>query len=163
MQLARGGRIEDVAALLEGGEGVGVEHLRPHVAIVGRSIAAAGEYVPEMGGTVAHHDLRRHADAGERRLLKGGDVEAVAHRLRMEVEIDQRRGDVFHRGEALVEGLRPLDLLDQRVRDRLAGLCMQAEALHHLLGQEPMLVELRRQLHPIGEHVGARDHRIGHV
>src|SRR5215472_8679068 len=65
VQLARGRAVEDVAALLERGEGVGVEHLRPHVAVIARGVTAAGEDVPEMGGAVPHHDLGRHADARE--------------------------------------------------------------------------------------------------
>ena len=41
-------RIEHVAGLLESGESVGIEHLRPHVAVVGRRIAVAGEDMPEV-------------------------------------------------------------------------------------------------------------------
>ena len=36
----------------------------------------------------------------------------------MHVEIDQRRGDVLDRGEALVEGARVEQPLEQVVRDR---------------------------------------------
>src|SRR6478735_3199277 len=35
------GRIEDVAGLLEGAEGVGVHHLRPHVAVIAGGIVIA--------------------------------------------------------------------------------------------------------------------------
>ena len=69
--------VENVARLLEGAEGIGVEHLRPHVAVIGRGIAAAGEDMREMRRPVAHDDLVRHADPVERRLLERGGVEAL--------------------------------------------------------------------------------------
>ena len=62
-QLARGRRIEDIAGLLEGAEGIGVEHFRPHITVIGRRIAAAGKDMPEMRRAVAHDDFVRHADA----------------------------------------------------------------------------------------------------
>ena len=44
-----GGRgVEDVAGLAEGGEGVGVHHLGPHVGVVARRVAVAGEDVLEV-------------------------------------------------------------------------------------------------------------------
>ena len=76
-QVLRGAGIEDVAGFLERGEGVGVQHLRPHIAVIGRGVAAAGEHVLEVGGAVAHDDFGRHADARERVVLEGADVERL--------------------------------------------------------------------------------------
>src|SRR5262245_64908871 len=50
MQLLRDAGIKDVAGLLERRERVGVEHLRPQVAVVGRGIAGTGKYVLEEIG-----------------------------------------------------------------------------------------------------------------
>ena len=81
----------------------------------------------------------------------------------MQVEIDQRRGDVFQRLAAAVEVLRRHQLLHQRLGDRLAGLVVAGELAQHLRLLEPVLVELRRQLDPVGQHAGAGDGRIGDV
>src|SRR6516165_2527745 len=53
MQLVRDAGIKDVAGLLERREGIGVEHLRPQIAVVGRGVAGARKYVLDMGGSVA--------------------------------------------------------------------------------------------------------------
>src|SRR5215831_7090548 len=92
MQLLRDAGIKDVAGLLERRERVGVEHLRPQIAVVGRGVAGARKYVLEVGGSVTHDDLGRHAVARERSLLEAIDVEGVADRgLEMQVEVDERR------------------------------------------------------------------------
>ena len=162
-QLARRRRIEDVAGFLEGAERVGVEHLRPHIAVIGRRIAAAGKDMPEMRRAMTHDDLVRHADARHFLFLERGDVEIVARFQRVEFEIDQGGGDIFHRRPAHVEIARLQEPLEHRFRHRLAGFVMQGEAPQHFRPLEPMLVELRGQFHPIGQHIGARHHRIGHV
>src|SRR5262249_20235046 len=98
MELLRGGRIKNVAGLLERRKCIGVEHLRPKIAVISRGVAVAREYVLEMSGPVAHDDLARHADARERLLLEAADVEGFIGRgAKMHVEIDEGRGDVFHR------------------------------------------------------------------
>ena len=68
-------RIEDVARLLEGAEAVGVEHLGPEIAVIGRGIAVAREDVLEMRRAVAHHHRRRHVD-----LRRGGCPRRLPHR-----------------------------------------------------------------------------------
>src|SRR5262249_36837861 len=78
MQPLRDAGVEDIAGLLERREGVGVEHLRPQIAVIGRGVAGACEYVLEVGGSVAHDDFRGHADARKFSLLEAVDVEAVA-------------------------------------------------------------------------------------
>ena len=49
---------------------------------------------------------------------------------------------------ALTPGLRLLDLVDQRLRDRLAGLVVHRIVLQHIGIERPVLVELRRESPP---------------
>ena len=42
---------------------------------------------------------------------------------------------------------------DQRLRDRLAGLVVQREAVQHLGRRQPVLEELRRELDVVARHV----------
>src|SRR5262249_47932972 len=44
MQALRDAGVEDIAGLLERRESVGVEHLRPQIAVIGRGVAGAREY-----------------------------------------------------------------------------------------------------------------------
>ena len=81
----------------------------------------------------------------------------------MEIEIDQGRGDILHRGKAHVEIARGEQPLQQFLRHRLAGLVVQREAPQHLGLLQPVLVELRRQLDEIGGDAGAGNPRIGDV
>ena len=78
----RQGGVEDVARLGEGGEAVGVEHLRPQIGVVPGGIAAAGEQMLEMRRAVAQPDLARHADARQEFALElvGIDVGGVRRR-----------------------------------------------------------------------------------
>ena len=96
-------------------------------------------------------------------LLEGVDVESFGGWQQMQIEIDQRRGDVFQRLAAAVEVLRRHQLLHQRLGDRLAGLVVAGELAQHLRLLEPVLVELRRQFDPVGQHAGAGHGRIGDV
>jgi hypothetical protein len=103
-------RVERIARLLEGGEGVGVHHLGPHVAVVARRIAVAGEDMGEMRRRVAHRDRPRHADPLEHLGLRaigsaGGAPRGTPGR--------PAPRPVFHRGEALVEVARRLEPVAQ--------------------------------------------------
>ena len=69
-----------------------------------------------------------------------------AVRVGVQLHVDHRRAEIFDRGEALVERLRLLDLVDQRLRHRLAGLVVLGEPLQHLRRQQPILVHLARIL-----------------
>src|ERR1700757_1741126 len=107
MELLRGCRIKDVADLLERCKCICVEHLRPQIAVIGCGVAAACKYVLEVDGPVAHHDLGGHTDAREHRLFEVDDVESfIGPGLKMDVEIDQCGGYVFHRRLTLIEGAR---------------------------------------------------------
>ena len=63
-----------------------------------------------------------------RRLLEGAMSKTLRRGLQVEVEIDQRRGHVFHRREALVEGARGDQPPQQVLGDRRAGVGMHGEA-----------------------------------
>ena len=117
-----------------------------------------------MGGPVPHDELGRHADARERGRLEAADVEGcVGRALKMDIEIDQRRGDVFHRRLALVEVARRHKPAQLILRNRLAAAVVTGEAAQDFRPLQPMLVELRRQLRPIQEHAGPGDERKRHI
>ena len=87
----------------------------------------------KCGDAVAHADLARHADARERRRL-----EAPADRGRRRSPCVWRSRStiaeprILHRLETLVEGARRLELGQQRLRHRLAGLGVAGEPAQHL-------------------------------
>lgn len=57
-----------------------------------------------MRRPMAQHDFGWHTDAGQRVVLEFLHIEVLGGRQRMEFQIDQRRADIFHCGEALIEG-----------------------------------------------------------
>jgi hypothetical protein len=54
---------------------VGGEHVGPEVAVVARRVAVAPEDVLEVRRAVAHHDLARHPQRGQRLALEGGGID----------------------------------------------------------------------------------------
>ena len=107
-----------------------------------------------MRRPVPHRDLRRHADALEVLALEGVDVEAFGDRQQMQVEVDQRRGvysSVWQPRSKFFAAIscRPAPSGSAR------RSCMPRELAQHLRLLEPVLVELRGQLDPIGQHAGA--------
>ena len=97
----------------------------------------------ELRQPVAHHDFFRHADCGQRFPL---ELVRIGNRgfAVMQLHVDDRRGQIFHRREALVEGLRRLDLVDQFFRDRLTGLVMGGVGGKNIGRHQPVLVHLAR-------------------
>ena len=80
----------------------------------------------------------------------------------MKREIDEGRGQIFHRGETLVEVARGHQALEQFFRNRFAGSVMGCIAAQD--------VRLRasarragRKLDEVSRHSRAREQRIGHV
>ena len=61
-----------------------------------------------------------------------GSIVVVRRRREVELHVDQRARQVLDGREALVERRGALDLLDQLLRHRLAGLVVQREAVEHL-------------------------------
>ncbi len=79
------------------------------------------------------------------------------------IEIDERAGAVFHRGETLVEIARLREALTQSRRHGFAGLRMHSEAFEDFGHFEPVLVELRGQFDEIARDVRPRERGIGDV
>lgn len=77
--------------------------------------------------------------------------------------VKQCGGEVFDRAVALVEGARLDDLVDQRLRHRLARLVMLGVVGEHLRIKRPVLVELRGELDEVTRGAGAGNARILHV
>ena len=73
-----------------------------------------------------------------------GSIAWVARQVQLHVDEGARQ--VLDRLEALVEGRRLLDLLDQLLRDGLAGLVVQRVGVEHLRRGQPVLEQLRREL-----------------
>ena len=117
----------------------------------------------ELLRPVPQRNFRGHPDFFQLVALECPHVPAGGGRLGVEFEIDQRRGDEFHGGKALVEFARGEEALQQIVRQRLAGLVMPGELPQHLRLFLPVLVKLRGQFDEIGEHAGAGQRGIGHV
>ena len=112
----------------------------------------------EMRRAVPHGDLRRHADALERVGLERHDIESVLAAARqVQRHVDDGRGGVFDGGEALVEGPRRQEALQQLLRHRLAGAVMPGMGAQDLRLFEPVLIELRGQFHEIAGHRRARE------
>src|SRR6516225_12261014 len=73
-QTFRGGGVENVAGLRERGKCVGVEHFRPHIAVIASGITAAGEDMGKVRQAMPHHDFVWHADPGKACRFEGARV-----------------------------------------------------------------------------------------
>ena len=117
----------------------------------------------EMRAAVTHLDRIGHADPRERGALEGDGVGGGIPGIRVHVEIDQRAGAIFHRGETLIEITCCREAFTQFRRHRRAGLCMHREAFEDFGHFEPVLVELRGQFDEIARDIGARERGVGDV
>src|SRR5450759_1473643 len=72
-------------------------------------------------------------------------------------------GSEFDGGEALVEGARRQQPVEQRLRHRLSRPRVAGVVLQDLRHFQPVLVELRGQLDEIAADRGAGERRMGHV
>src|SRR5690606_36739769 len=151
--------VVEPAGLAERLRRVGRQHVGPEVAVIAGRVAVAPEDVQEVRHPVAHHDLARHPELGERLALEGVGVDGSVAR-EVHLHVDQRAREVLRRREALVEGRRALDPVDQLLRDRLARLVMDREALEHLGRREPVLEELRWELDVVARDGRARERRV---
>src|SRR6185295_5557887 len=148
------------AVLLEPGERVLAEHPGPRISIITRRIAVAPD-VQEVARAIARRDV-------------GGVVAAVRQRIRLEpvdvlqpggrgkrvpVEVEPRRLEHLADFVTLVEGPRRENLLDQILRDRLAGFVVDGVVWQDLRIERPILVELRGELDEVAGDVGPRDGR----
>mmetsp|Transcript_23488 Transcript_23488/g.40542 ORF Transcript_23488/g.40542 Transcript_23488/m.40542 type:complete len:291 (+) Transcript_23488:252-1124(+) len=156
-------RIKNVASLLEGIKSVRIQHLCPQVHVVLCSITVTSKEVQEMGGTVAGHNALGKSKALEFSCLKGWYIN-IRHVWRgVQRLIQQSRDRVLHRIKALVEGLRRLHAGNQLVRDGHPRVHVARVPLQDLLLREPVLVQLRGQLHKVLEDVGSCEAMVRHV
>ncbi len=99
-----------------------------------------------MRWTMAQGDLGRHADAGQELALEAAEIDRIGRAPAMELEIDERRRGVFHRGEALVEVARREQTAKQILRHRFAAAVVDRVPPQGLRRRHPMLEELGREL-----------------
>jgi lysyl-tRNA synthetase class II len=64
----------------------------------------------------------------------------------VQLHIDERARKVFNSLEALIESLCPVDLRDQRIRNRFASLVVNGEPLQNLGCRQPVFQQLRWEL-----------------
>ncbi len=140
-------------------ERIGRERVRPEVAVVTGGVRVARKDVAELRRPVAHHDLARHAERGERLLLECVGVD-VASAREVEFHVDERAGQVFDRGETLVEGGRLVDLGDELLGNRFASLVVECEPIQHLGRLHPVLEKLRGKLDVVARDVGSRERGV---
>ena len=67
---------------------------------------------------------------------------AVSGLMRVPRHVEQRRRDVLGERESLIESSRLLDLVDEILRHRLAGLMVPRVAREHRRLERPVFIEL---------------------
>ena len=150
--------------LAEPGKRVVVEDLAPGVGVIAGRIPAIPN-VREVRAMVARWDFgHRDVEPVQRFLLERIDIRRNSTRRQcVPGKVEQRRGKDLRHREALIEGLRPFDLVDQRRGHRRASLVVLRIVGQHVGLERPVLVELRRKLDEVAWHVGARERRVMNV
>ena len=146
--------VEQIARTLEVVEGVLVQHLGPGVGIIARAVATV-EDVTEVGAAVAGQDFGHQADGVHLLFLEGVDVEVFYFGQLVELHVEDGGGDEFGGHEALVEQSAVLDLRDEAVGHRLAGLVVLGVHADDFRLGHPVFHDLRRHLHVVVRHVAA--------
>ena len=113
----------------------------------------------KMLGRVTGNDAVRHADGGKRCALQRQSI-AILQIFAVKIQVGKSGGQKLHRLEALVEMAGRSQLVHQCGRHGLAGLIMAGEAGQHLRLLQPVLEQLRGQLHEIARHIGAGEARV---
>ncbi len=135
--------------LLEQGKSVGREHFGPLVAIVAGGVTAAEDVREAVGETVPlrrfHH---RHFVA---HLLQDLVDAPAPLRIVLEVdaEIEERELHLAQHLHGRLEVSRGEHALEERLRQRLAGLVVAGEEIQGLALPAPVLHELGRQFHRV--------------
>ena len=153
------------AVFLEPLERVVVEHFAPEVGVVAGRIAAAPD-VREVAACDSAAALRARrpctSSAPRSRTVStscsGASAGSVCQAMSSSAAA---RYSVV--AKPWLNVLRLLDLVDQRLRHRLAGLVVLGVVGEHLRVERPVLVELRRELDEVARRVGAGERRILHV
>ena len=118
----------------------------------------------EMRQPMPHAHRWRHAQPLQRGLLEGHHI-ARSRRVaqRVDLQVHQRAAGVAHRLVPLSPAPCRLQTVDQRLRDGLARLPVAGMAAQHLGLAQPVLEQLRRQLHEVAQHLGAGQPVVGDV
>ena len=135
---------------LEGGVGVGTEHLGPFVAVVARGIAA-GEDVAEAVRNARERGHGQHGHFGAHLFSQGLDVGGGVV-LGMQQHVEQREFDLAQRLQAALVVARGGHLVEQRARQGLAGVGVRGHLLQHVPFPAEVLHELAGQLHGVPFH-----------
>src|SRR5215217_6474037 len=107
-------------------------------------------------------NLLRHTELFQRFTLECVSIDfAVAGQVQL--HIDKRRRQVFHRRKSLVEGCRTFYLSDQLLRYWLACLVVKREPLEHFRCWKPVLQKLRRKFYVIARHLCSGKRRISDI
>ena len=126
---------------------------------------SAGECVRKIGAAITRRH-RRKIDSGLVqcfRFKRDRVFRNVGRIQLMPCLVEQRRRQVFGRFVTLIEFFRGHDFIEQRLRDRFAGLVMLGVILQHFRPGRPHLVHLRRILDEIARHARSAEARIFHV
>src|SRR5690349_24794637 len=109
----------------------------------------------ELRGAMAHRDFTRHAERIKRLALEalGIDWDAAGE---MQLHVDEGAGQVFDRGESLIEIPGASDLLYKCGRNGLAGFVVHSVATEHGGGGKPVFKQLGWELHVVACDSGAR-------
>mmetsp|Transcript_63646 Transcript_63646/g.146406 ORF Transcript_63646/g.146406 Transcript_63646/m.146406 type:complete len:501 (+) Transcript_63646:250-1752(+) len=150
------GRLVAQARVLERAEGVRGHHLGPLVGVVPGAVAASKDMAERAQEPIIrqgrhHRELRRqpllHVE-GRVAALLGGRVVAV---MQLQVQLPKEQLPAHH--HARVVGALRLQLLEELLGQRLAGLVVLGELVHGGLVVAPVLHELRGQLDGVPLHV----------
>ena len=104
---------------------------------------------------MTQNDLARHANLSQRLLLESAGIDFLVAG-QMKFHIENRCGEILDGCESLIESFRTVDLVNQRLRNRLTGLIMNGVVRKDARLQCPVLVELRRELDEVPRDVCAR-------
>ena len=126
-----GGAVVEAAGLDERFSRIGGEGIGPEITVVAGRVTVAGEEMTELGQTMAHDDLRGHAQPRQFVPFEGCRIDRPITG-QVQLHVDQPAGQVFGGGKALVEGGGRLDPLHQRGWHRFAGLVMPRKTLQQL-------------------------------
>ena len=154
-------RAREPAILLEPSVRVVVQHDGPLIGVVAGRVSVRPD-VQEIARAVA----RRHIRKIRARPLQRLRLEFVDILLRhigselVPLHVEFRGRQQFTELVALIPGLRFLDLVHQRLWDRLPRLVVHRIMLEDLRIKGPVLVELRRELDKIARHAGSGERLV---
>ena len=81
-------------------------------------------------------------------LFKLGGIH-LPGRVGVEFHVNDRRREIFHRGETLVKGGSCSHFVDERLRHLFFGLVVQGVFIEDVPGEYPVLVNLAGKLHKV--------------